>query len=146
MQQNANLEKWMEFATLPEIKAEIDSRAALLGASANMLPTYGVSRDFGYPHIEVDSAGYHYVVVERGQELKRITTPQLDELLYTVFESIAFSLAGRYEVNHRIKGEDCRRLMFGYQVELLAMLDPTWAARCAAKHRQILEKNPFQDR
>jgi hypothetical protein len=111
-----------------------------------MLPTYGVSRDFGYPHIEVDSAGHHYVVVERGKELKRITTPQLDELLYHVFESIAFSLAGRYEVKHRIAGEDCRRQMFRYQVELLATLDPAWAARCAAKHLQILEKNPFHDR
>jgi hypothetical protein len=132
-------------ATLAEIKAEIDRRAALLGASGNMLPTYGVSRDFGYPHIEVDGRGYHYVVVERGEELQRTTTPQLDELLYHVFESVAFSLAGRYEVEHRIKGEDCRRQMFRHQVELLAILDPAWAARCAARHRQILRENPFHD-
>jgi hypothetical protein len=136
----------MPFASLAEVKAEIDRRAAILGASGEMLPTYGVSRDFGYPHIEVDQAGYHYVVVERGKELKRITTPLLDELLYHVFESVSFSLAGRFEVQHRIARQDSRRQMFQHQVELLDTLDPAWAARCRAQHLQILEQNPFHDR
>jgi len=135
----------MKLATLAEIKAEIDRRAAILGASPDLLPTYGVSRDFGYPHIEVDDRRYHFVIVERGQELDRFSTPQLKELLYRVFESVSFVLAGRYEVQHRIPGEDSRRQMFGYQVQLLARLDRAWAERCSAKHKQILIENPFRD-
>jgi hypothetical protein len=74
----------MEPATLVEIKVEIDRRAAVVGASGNLLPRCGCTNDFARPHIQVDSSGYHYVVIERGNELERITTPHLDELQYEV--------------------------------------------------------------
>jgi hypothetical protein len=136
----------MESASLAEIKIEIDRRAALIGASGDPLPTYGRTEDFGRPHIEVDSRGYHWVTVERGNELKRVTTRDLDQLLYTVFEAVTFSLACRYEVHHRVRGEDCRRQIFRHQVELLARLNPGWAERGASHQREILRDNPFIDR
>ena len=131
--------------TLSEIKAEVDRRAALIGASGRVLPTYGHSDDFGYPHIEVDERGYHYVVVERGNELERTTTPSLDELLYRIFNGVTFSLAVNYEVQHRIAGEDCRRQIFRHQIELLSRLDARWAARCSKEKGRILRENPFRD-
>jgi hypothetical protein len=136
----------METASLAAIKMEIDRRAAILGASGDPMPTYGHSEDFGRPHIEVDSRGYHYVVEERGNELKRITTPNLNELLYRVFEAVTFSLACRYEVQHRVRGEDCRRQIFRHQVQLLAKLAPEWAERGANHQREILREHPFNDR
>jgi hypothetical protein len=57
--------------SLEEIKSEIDDLAQRIGASGLILPTYGRSEDFARPHIEVDDSGYHYVVVERGQEMER---------------------------------------------------------------------------
>jgi hypothetical protein len=132
----------MEPLTLVEIRAEIERRAAIIGASGNQLPTYGRTDDFARPHIEVDSRGYHRVVVERGVELNRITTPDLEELLYHVFSSITFSLTAYAP---RVKGEDARRQIFRVQVELLAKLNPKWAAREDQKHRRILEENPFID-
>src|SRR4051812_25189682 len=97
---------------LPEIEAEINRLAAKVGASGYVLPTYGRTQDGARPHIEADSCGYHYVVVERGQELRRDTTHDLDELLYHVFESVTFSLACDYERAHRIAGQDFRRQLF----------------------------------
>ena len=133
----------MEPWTLPEIRAEIERRAALIDANGNFeLPTYGKTEDFARPHIEVDSRGYHFVVVERGIELKRITTHDVDEILFQVFSGVTQSLAqGR-----RVKGEDPRREMFRRQIELLAKLDPKWAHREAAAHNQILQQNPFIDK
>jgi len=49
--------------TLDAIKSEVDRLAAKIGASGYILPTYGRSEDLARPHIEVDSRGYHYVVV-----------------------------------------------------------------------------------
>jgi hypothetical protein len=109
-----------------------------------LLPSYGQTRDFGYPHIKIDSRGDHYIVIERGNEVSHITTPQLDELLYYVFESITSSLASIYAVDHRIK--DFRRPMFPHQIELLAKLSPQWAARRSQEHAKILRENPFNDR
>lgn len=132
----------MEFLTLAQIKVEIDRRASRIGASGNLLPTYGDTEDFARPHIEVDSRGYHRVVVERGVERDRITTPDLDELLYQVFRGITSSLDG---TGRRVRGEDPRRQMFRRQLDLLSKLDPKWSARRAEEHRQILKENPFKD-
>jgi len=135
----------MEPATLAEIKDEIDRRAAVVGASGNLLPTYGCTEDFARPHIEADSRGYHYVVVERGSELERVTTPHLDELLFHVFDAITFSLAGQYEVQHRRRKEDGRIQMFSHKIELLAKLAPAWAERTARYHQEVLRVHPFED-
>src|SRR5579864_4207995 len=115
----------MEPASLAEIKDEINRRAAVVGASGNLLPTYECTEDFARPHIEVD------VVVERGNEPERITTPHLDELLFHVFDTITFSLAGLYEFGLHGNKKNCRRKIFRCQIELLAKLTPAWAARTA---------------
>ena len=136
----------MELLSLAGIRSEIDYRAAVIGATDHLLPTYGRSEDFARPHIEVDARGYHYVVVERGQELERVTTSQLDELLYRVFQSITFSLSCEFELRHRMSRKDCRRLLFQHQRDLLASLSPDWAERCAQHHQEVLRENPFVDR
>jgi hypothetical protein len=133
--------------TLAEVKKEVDRRAAIIGAEgAHALPTYGRSEDFARPHIELDSCGYHFVVVERGQELERFTSRDLDEILFQVFETVTFSLASEYELAHRVQGQDFRRLLFQRQVELLSRISELWGQREAARHEGILREHPFRDR
>jgi hypothetical protein len=133
--------------TLAEVKKEVDRRAAIIGADGSHgLPTYGRSEDFARPHIELDSRGYHYVVVERGQELERFTSRDLDEILFRVFETVTFSLASAYELAHRVEAQDCRRLLFQRQVELLSQISEPWGQREAARHEGILREHPFHDR
>lgn len=131
--------------TLAEIEAEVNYLASRIGAAGTVLPTYGRTEDFARPHIEVDTRGYHFVVVERGEELRRDTTRDLSELLYFVFETITFSLACKHELHHRVSGQDVRRLLFAKQVELLSSLSPEWAERESREHEQILLKHPFRD-
>ena len=130
---------------LKQIESEVERLALRIGASNNVLPTFGFSEQFGRPHIEVDGSGYHYVVAERGEELKRLTTQSLDDLLYNVFQSVTFTLAVAYELKHRIESQDCRRIMFQQQIELLSALSPEWARRSELEHIQILRDNPFDD-
>lgn len=132
--------------TLPEIKAEVDRLASTIGASRDSsLPAYGRTEDCGQAHIEVDEVNYHFVIVERGKENKRVSTPDLDHLLYLVFECVTFSLAGRYEVNHRIQTQDCRRIMFQRQIELLSELSGAWGKRRVQELDLVLRKHPFDD-
>jgi hypothetical protein len=135
----------MTLPSLVEIEARVRELAARIGATGDKLPTFGRSEDGARPHVEVNTSGLHFVVVERGEELERFTTNDLDELLWRVFESITFSLASDYEGRHRVRGQDFRRVMFAKQVELLATLSPAWAAREARNHDQILERHPFED-
>jgi hypothetical protein len=131
--------------TLAEIEKLVRGLAAQIDAPEGTLPTFGYSEDGARPHVEIDSRGFHYVVVERGQEQSRLTTPVQDELLRIVFNSITFSLACSFELRNRIGARDSRRLMFSKQVELLAKLSPSWAAREVGDHIEILRKHPFDD-
>jgi hypothetical protein len=132
--------------SLAEIKSEVDRRAALIGAAGHYsLPTYGHSDDGARPHIKVDSRGYHFVVEERGQELSRFTTHDLDELLYRIFQCVTSHFAGAYELAHRVETQDCRRLDFQRQVELFSQLSPSWGGREADEPQRILRAHPFDD-
>ena len=131
--------------TLTEIKTKVDELAEKIGASASILPTYGYSEDFACPHLEVDARGYHYVVIERGLELERRTTHDLDELLYIIFSGVTFGIACHYEFTHRIETQDVRRIIFQYQVDLLLRLKPKWGQREIERHAEILSQHPFDD-
>jgi hypothetical protein len=131
--------------SLNEIKAEVVRLASRIGTPDNLLPTYGHSEDGARPHIEVDSRGYHYVVVERGEEISRITTHELDELLYRIFEGVTFGLACEYELRHRVRNKDFRRLLFKYQVELLTRLSPKWGEIESQDQARILQRHPYDD-
>jgi hypothetical protein len=89
---------------------------------------------------------YHFVVVERGSELRRSSTNDLDELLYWVFSGVASKMASRFELRNRRHGEDFRRQMFSRRLELLNLLSPAWAEKEKARLDEILSRHPFRDR
>jgi hypothetical protein len=130
--------------SLDVISGRIKRLASTIHAPAPYLPTFAQSRHDGSHHIEVDRQ-YHWVVCERGYELQRRSTSNLDELLFWVFSSVTFSMAMDFELDHRRDGEDCRRQIFQRQEELLSMLSETWADREARDHKARLEENPFRD-
>jgi hypothetical protein len=101
--------------------------------------------DFAYPYIEVNQSGYNYVVEERGKELLREVTQDIDELLYVVFADVTLTIAMRYEVEHRQAGVDSRRAYFAKQEELLARINPEWAKRARGNHAIVVAQNPFDD-
>lgn len=131
--------------SLDEIKAEVERLAKLIDALQPSLPDWGSSNQGGHPHIEVDGLGYHYVVVERGTEFERMTTPDLDELLYAVFRDVTDNIAGRYAAYHRVAEHDWRRWSYKKQIELIAALSPNWAERLSDEIKKKLELHPFND-
>lgn len=114
---------------LARIQTEVERLAPIIDAPARELPTYGYSQDFAYPHLEVWNGALWWVVVERGKELERRSTTDLNELLYWVFEGVTFSMASDWELRNRVEDQDFRILLFTKQFELLAMLDPRWPDR-----------------
>jgi hypothetical protein len=132
--------------TLNDIRKKVEELAEKINSKTELLPTYGYSKDFAFPHIEIDSVGLlHYVIVERGQELERKTTNKIDELLFWIFADITFSMACDYELQNRIENKDCRRIMFDKQEELLGLLDNSWQQKEANEHLNILKNHPFDD-
>ena len=131
--------------TLPEIKERVDQLAERIGAPQNALPTYGNSEQGDGVYVEVDSRGYQFIAAERGRENERYITSDIDDLLYKIFEGVTFGLSCQYELAHRIEEQDCRRIMFQHQVELLSTLSPKWGERERQELDQILMEYPFDD-
>jgi hypothetical protein len=132
--------------SLDDIKKKVDELAEIINAKTDLLPTYGYSKDFAYPHIEIDNFGrLHYVIIERGEELERKTTEKLDDLLYWIYTSVTFSMASDFELKNRIEDKDCRRLMFEKQEELLGQLNEKWRLKENTEHQNILKRHPFDD-
>jgi len=133
----------MEFLNLDEIKGKVNDISLLIEAPEELLPTYGISRDFAYPHIEIDEIGYHFVIVERGEELNRKTSKDIDDLMYWVFESVTFSMASDYELKHRVENQDSRKLLFKTQLDMIGKISEKFAERLQAEFDQILKVAPY---
>lgn len=92
-----------------------------------LFPTFGRSADMARPHVESGREQLHYVVVERGQELDRRSTPDPNVLLWWIFEAVTFSIATDWESRRRNPSEDFRRRLWAKQLVLLHELNPIWA-------------------
>ena len=132
-------------AALEDIRQRVLELARLIDAPLDALPTYGVSRDMAYPHIEVHGPWMHYVVQERGVVWRREKTRDLDELLAFVFHDVTFYMASQFELAHRRPDEDSRRQLFAKELEYLGMLNPHWAEQQRARLNEILSRHPFTD-
>lgn len=126
--------------TLLATAAIISALSNLIKAPANLLPTFGRNEDGARPEIQVDTDGYHFIVIERGQEIQHSVFLQLEELLYEVFEGITFSMASQYELKNRVEGQDSRIIMFAEQIRLLKQIDEAFATRQQVKADFYLRK------
>jgi hypothetical protein len=136
----------MDTPSLKYIMDEVEKMAAKIHARKELLPTYGYSTDGAHPHIEIDRTGQmHYVIVERGSELDRRITKNIETLFYWIFSKVTFSMAAEFELNNRIESQDCRRMLFAKQEELLGILNIEWQEEEYQRHQNILEKRPFRD-
>lgn len=97
----------------------------------------------GSPHIEAVDGGWEYVVTERGSEIERRRTTDPDEVQFWLVADLTWGMAVGYELKHRRGGEDCRRVIFAKQVELLNAVNPAWANRVQERFDRILAENPF---
>lgn len=97
------------------------------------------------PFVEIDEKGYHLKSYERGKLVQDDITSDVNELLYWIFRDITFNEACNYELKHREKYKDIRRLMFSKQLELLEYISDDFACRCKAHIHEILLCTSFDD-
>ena len=92
-------------AILDEIKTSIDKLAPKINAPRHFLPAFGQPTGEDHPYIKVNEYGQlYYVIVENGEELE-YPTPNINDLLYRVFRTIAFSMASEFVANNAVEKE-----------------------------------------
>jgi hypothetical protein len=132
--------------SLSEVKQLVDQLASKIQAPQFLLPTYGESLDNAHPYVEIDRSGLlFYLANERGQEVLRYIAKDIDDLLYNIFKDITFSMATKYELANRVKGQDFRRIYFAEQERLLGILNSDWQLKKHQEFEKTLTDNPFDD-
>lgn len=126
-----------------EIERIVEEGRAQLGSSGEPLDLH-TDRDSAWPFVQVDER-YHYVARERGEEIMRQSSGEIDDLLYWIFDDLTRQMASGYELRHRALESDPRRLRFARQLELLERLRPDWAERKRGELADILKRHPFRD-
>jgi len=107
-------------------------------------PLFETPQGDGSPYVEVSDA-YYFIVEERGIELNRQKTVEVDELLFWIFDGVTLSMSSDFELRNRKPGEDSRRQLFAKQEALLGQLSARWRERKLEEHRLILTRHPFND-
>ena len=123
-----------------ELKLEITRLSQIINAPEFLIPTFDFSKDFAYPHIEMQGEEYHFVVVERGQELERRRTFNIDEILFWIFDGITFEMACELELRNRKENEDFRIQLFQIQENLMYKINPKFSEILNIKHSKLLNK------
>lgn len=95
--------------------------------------------------IYVENSKYYYVVMERGKVNKCYESDELEDVLYSLFESITFEMASNYELQHRVEGEDSRELIWKKQLELMEKVNKKFFIKCQIEIEEILKIAPFND-
>lgn len=120
----------MQSIYVKEINEKLIANSLKIDAPKDLLPLINESNDSAYPFIEVDSFGTMFFVIrERGEEIERRITTNLEDLLYWVFSGITFTMACKYELDNRIEEQDSRILIFKKQTELLNAINENWASK-----------------
>ena len=131
--------------SLDDIRRATNRLARKIGAGPSLLPTYASSDHSGRPHFEFDGEAYYYVICERGEEYDRKRTLDPKEVLLWAFDSVTSNLAFAFELENRVSRQDSRRIAFAKQIELLEILDESWAKAVSEQHLWILAEHPFDD-
>lgn len=92
-----------------------------------------------------DEKGYHYCYTERGEVSMHKITKDFFELSYWIFNDQVFNMALSYEIKHRIKGKDPRRLIFDKELQLFEAIGENYKKKAENDINIILNGAPYQD-
>lgn len=118
--------------------------ASVIDCKPNLIPSFEYNPDG--ESIDVDLSGtLYYLVSERGREIERYSTYNVDDFLYKVFSRITSGMAEDFTVNNRNRNVDFRRQLFAEQLRLMSLIDPNWGPKIKLEHEKILYAKPYDD-
>ena len=83
--------------------------------------------------------------MERGNIYKKVTTQDLFEITYLCMVEDISDMASLYELKHRNKNQDTRRLSFAKELELFEQIGEQYYKYHKDRIEDIINKNPYED-
>ena len=130
---------------LERLKETVIELASVIDAPEHLLPTFGYFEDGSRMALFITESEYQCYMMEHGRKYCLLATENLDEVLYKIFVDVCNSMAGKYEIEHRVQNQDPRRLLFERTLSLLAKLNDLWAKLQSEDIERILQIHPYDD-
>ncbi len=131
--------------SIDEIQKEVDEMILRSGFPRHSVNICSSPIGDGTPYISLENNTYNYIYSERGYEFSRKVTKSLDKLLYWIISEFSYRIAFQYELDHRIKGRDGRRIAFPKFIEIMANMNPAWVSEAQCEIQKILTETPYDD-
>ncbi len=131
--------------TIAEIQRQVDEMILRAGFPTHSVNVCSAPYGDGTPYISFENDLYNYIYSERGYELSRKVTRSLNTLLYWIMSEFAYQIAYQYELEHRIKDRDGRRIAFPKFIEIMAYMNPAWESEARYEIQKILAEAPYDD-
>ncbi len=126
-----------------QVQQKINDYSKKIGLNSDDVTLRGIPSGFGEPHLEISDDYYHYVICERGNELSRESFLDVDDFTYKFFEMVTSMVAGEYEQENSVIGEDQRVIRFNKQIELMTQLNHEWGRKKEADIAETLKNSPY---
>jgi hypothetical protein len=136
-----------KFLSLKEIKKKVDEiYQRVLPKTIVPYITYNFAIGDATPNIEVNEHGYCFVISERGVEIERRITQDIQELMYWIFEYVTYNIASKYAVyNPYPSNWKQRRIRWKNQLELLGRISQDFKEKCKLEIMETLKNAPLED-
>jgi hypothetical protein len=128
-----------------EIQQKVYELGLKGGVPLKYLKIFNCSLQDGTPHIEITDEAYNYVVEERGFELSRLKTSDVNELLFWILDNASSRYAFDYELENRVPNQDSRRIAFNLKIQIMKKINPEWGIRTVEYINETLKKSPYMD-
>jgi len=115
--------------TLEEVKYIVFNLGDKIDVSSDskLYPMFSTSTHVFSEGFSIRGSKIHYITMDRGQIRKHIESEELGIILYEIFKNITSSLARQFELEHRSKTNDSRRVWWEKQLELLNEINPKFS-------------------
>jgi hypothetical protein len=130
---------------LDYIKAEVDKLAAIIDAPFDKAPNYGCYVSEHETYIQVDEDGYMCYLEKSfdddgNEDVYKMKTKELDELLYWIFDRITRSMGWDYAEKNRDPNQSFVEQRLKKQEELIGLIKEEWRQRCILENEDVRKR------
>ncbi|NLN83599.1 MAG: hypothetical protein GX138_04465 [Firmicutes bacterium] len=98
-----------------------------------------------YSFIQIEDNAYHYRAFERGQCVEHRQTRSDNEALNWILQGYISGYSGAFELKHRVRYNDSRRIAYEKSMELFAFIGEPFEQINIDRINKILARFPYDD-
>lgn len=129
----------MDVLSSAELRQILETNFAKISSDLHLLPEINNSNSNCEPFIEIWQNAYYYICLERGKDVFRKQTTDLNELIFMVMENLTFKMALDWAKLQPKSNSDLRIPAFAKQVELMKTINLDYGDRLNASLQKIIK-------